>query len=169
MGVTNGKDREVLKKKIKDMKTAIEKERKQLEKERKVKEKEQRRQQKKKWTALAKDRRMTLDWIFIFQVYIATFINETMYIKFYSYMEWYFSLRLDMNHYGSIHLSHHKPSSNIYIIYIIYISSSSMYRNRERKTVKLYIFYLFSLGLSCLLVLSIKLYMQILNVKNIKF
>ncbi|XP_067687835.1 neurabin-1-like isoform X3 [Haliotis asinina] len=48
LGVTNGKDRELLKKKIKELKTAIEKEKKQQEKERKAREKEQKKQMKKK-------------------------------------------------------------------------------------------------------------------------
>ncbi|XP_046544563.1 neurabin-1-like isoform X1 [Haliotis rubra] len=48
LGVTNGKDRELLKKKIKELKAAIEKEKKQQEKERKAREKEQKKQMKKK-------------------------------------------------------------------------------------------------------------------------
>ncbi|XP_071101486.1 neurabin-1-like isoform X2 [Haliotis cracherodii] len=48
LGITNGKDRELLKKKIKELKAAIEKEKKQQEKERKAREKEQKKQMKKK-------------------------------------------------------------------------------------------------------------------------
>ncbi|KAK6166544.1 hypothetical protein SNE40_023205 [Patella caerulea] len=48
LGIINGKDREVLKKKVKEMKTALEKEKKQQEKERKAREKEQKKQLKKK-------------------------------------------------------------------------------------------------------------------------
>ncbi|KAL5005611.1 hypothetical protein ScPMuIL_016769 [Solemya velum] len=48
MGVTITKDREVLKKKIKDMKAALEKEKKVQDKERKAREKEQKKQSKKK-------------------------------------------------------------------------------------------------------------------------
>lgn len=49
MGIVNSKDRELLKKRIKELKAATEKEKKQQEKERKAKEKEQKKQQKKKW------------------------------------------------------------------------------------------------------------------------
>ncbi|XP_036368528.1 neurabin-1 isoform X4 [Octopus sinensis] len=48
LGVSSSSDRNVLKKKIKEMKTAADKERKQMEKERKAKEKEQKRLLKKK-------------------------------------------------------------------------------------------------------------------------
>lgn len=50
MGIANGKDRDLLKKKIKEIKTGVEKEKKIQEKERKAKEKEQKKQLlKKKW------------------------------------------------------------------------------------------------------------------------
>ena len=41
MGIANAKDRELFKKKIKELKLALDKERKQLERERKQQEKEQ--------------------------------------------------------------------------------------------------------------------------------
>jgi neurabin len=44
MGMTISKDREIFKKKIKELKMALEKEKKQQEKERKIKEKEQKKQ-----------------------------------------------------------------------------------------------------------------------------
>lgn len=44
MGIANGKDRDLLKKKIKEIKTGVEKEKKIQEKERKAKEKEQKKQ-----------------------------------------------------------------------------------------------------------------------------
>ena len=47
MGMTISKDREIFKKKIKELKMALEKEKKQQEKERKIKEKEQKKQRKK--------------------------------------------------------------------------------------------------------------------------
>ncbi|XP_071148023.1 neurabin-1-like isoform X4 [Mytilus edulis] len=47
MGITVSKDRELFKKKIKELKIALDREKKQLEKERKIKEKEQKKQRKK--------------------------------------------------------------------------------------------------------------------------
>ena len=46
MGITDAKDRDIFKKKIKELKVALDKERKQMEKERKQKEKEQKLRQK---------------------------------------------------------------------------------------------------------------------------
>ncbi|XP_041374422.1 uncharacterized protein LOC121387389 isoform X2 [Gigantopelta aegis] len=48
LGIVNSKDRELLKKKVKELRLAIEKEKKQQEKERKAREKEQKKLQKKK-------------------------------------------------------------------------------------------------------------------------
>ena len=48
LGIVNSKDRELLKKKVKELRLALEKERKQQEKERKAREKEQKKLQKKK-------------------------------------------------------------------------------------------------------------------------
>ena len=48
MGITSSKDRELLKKKIKEMKANVEREKKLMEKERKQKEKEQKKLSKKK-------------------------------------------------------------------------------------------------------------------------
>ena len=48
LGVSSSKDRELIKKKIKEMKANVEREKKLLEKERKQKEKEQKKASKKK-------------------------------------------------------------------------------------------------------------------------
>lgn len=48
LGITASKDRDILKKKIKEIKTALEKHRKQIEKEQKAKEKLEKQAQKKK-------------------------------------------------------------------------------------------------------------------------
>lgn len=47
MGISSAKDRDLLKRKIKEIKVAMEKEKKLQEKERKAKEKEQKKQKKK--------------------------------------------------------------------------------------------------------------------------
>lgn len=53
MGVVSSKDRELIKKKVKELRAATEKEKKQQEKERKAREKEQKKQLKKKWMCAA--------------------------------------------------------------------------------------------------------------------
>lgn len=69
MGIANGKDRDLLKKKIKEIKTGVEKEKKIQEKERKAKEKEQKKQLlKKKWGLPLRDwvtvSNIDSDWAF---------------------------------------------------------------------------------------------------------
>lgn len=54
LGVSNAKDRDYLKKKVKELKLVLEKERKQIEKERKQMEKEQKQREKEQKKLLSK-------------------------------------------------------------------------------------------------------------------
>lgn len=93
MGIANGKDRDLLKKKIKEIKTGVEKEKKIQEKERKAKEKEQKKQLlKKKWGQPLRDwvtvSNIDSDWAF-YTVGVWYYIDSDR--AFYTVGVWYSS------------------------------------------------------------------------------
>lgn len=100
MGIANGKDRDLLKKKIKEIKTGVEKEKKIQEKERKAKEKEQKKQLlKKKWGQPLRD------WV--------TVSNIDSDRAFYTVAVWYSSRSRDRG------LVYFVKFTNIYIVRLV--------------------------------------------------